>query len=92
MIDVDDLARLVDAYSRRLQIQERLTAEIADTLASVLQPRGVAVIIQASHDCLSSRGVAMHGVSMTTRRLLGVFEHDPHRWEILAALSAGGNL
>ena len=93
VVGISKLARLVDAFARRLQIQERLTAEIADTLARVLQPRGVAVIIQASHECISSRGVAMHGVSMTTRRLLGLFEHDPHRREILAALSGGaGNL
>ena len=88
VVGISKLARLVDAYGRRLQIQERLTAEIADTLDRVLQPRGVAVVIQASHECISSRGARMHGVSMVTRRLLGQFEQDPYRRDILAALSA----
>ncbi len=92
VVGISKLARLVDAYARRLQIQERLTAEIADTLANVLQPRGVAVVIHARHECISSRGVAMHGVSMTTQRLLGEFAQEPHRHEILAALAGGGNL
>ena len=87
VVGISKLARLVDAYGRRLQIQERLTAEIADTLNRVLQPRGVAVVIRASHECISSRGARMHGVSMVTRRLLGQFEHDPHRRDILEALS-----
>lgn len=90
VVGISKLARLVDAYARRLQIQERLTVEIADTLEQVLHPRGVAVVIEARHACISSRGIAMHGVSMVTRRLRGVFEHDPYRREILAAL--GGNL
>lgn len=92
VVGISKLARLVDAFARRLQIQERLTSEIATTLADVLQPRGVAVMIQARHECISSRGIAMHGVSMVTRRLLGLFEQEPHRREILAALSGGGNL
>lgn len=87
VVGISKLARLVDAYGRRLQIQERLTAEIADTLNRVLQARGVAVVIQASHECISSRGARMHGVSMVTRRLLGQFEQDPYRRDILAALS-----
>jgi GTP cyclohydrolase I len=87
VVGISKLARLVDAYGRRLQIQERLTAEIADTLNRVLQPRGVAVVIRASHECISSRGARMHGVSMVTRRLLGQFEHDPHRRDILQALA-----
>ena len=90
VVGISKLARLVDAYARRLQIQERLTVEIADTLEQVLQPRGVGVVIEARHACISSRGIAMHGVSMVTRRLRGVFEHDPYRRELLAALS--GNL
>lgn len=87
VVGISKLARLVDAYGRRLQIQERLTAEIADTLQRVLQPRGVAVVIQASHECISSRGARMHGVSMVTRRLLGQFEQEPYRREILATLA-----
>ena len=88
VVGISKLARLVDAYSRRLQIQERLTAEIADTLNRILQPRGVAVVIQAAHECISSRGARMHGVSMVTRRLLGQFEQEPYRRDIIAALSA----
>jgi GTP cyclohydrolase I len=88
VVGISKLARLVDAYARRLQIQERLTAEIADTLANVLQPRGVAVVIQASHECMTSRGVGTPGVGMVTRRLLGQFEQEPYRRDILAALSA----
>ncbi|MHB1273734.1 MAG: GTP cyclohydrolase I [Rhodanobacter sp.] len=87
VVGISKLARLVEAFGRRLQIQERLTVEIADTLAHVLQPRGVAVIVQASHECLSSRGVRLHGVSMLTRRLLGEFAQEPQRREVLAALA-----
>ncbi len=86
VVGISKLARLVDAYARRLQIQERLTAEIADTLQRVLRPLGVAVAIEATHECISSRGVRMHGVAMVTRRLTGVFEQDPQRREILATL------
>src|SRR3546814_8334511 len=68
VVGISKLARLVDAYARRLQIQERMTNEIADTLDRVLHPRGVAVVIQASHECISSRGIGMHGVAMVTRR------------------------
>lgn len=88
VVGISKLARLVDAYSRRLQIQERLTHEIADTLQRVLQPRGVAVIVQASHECIASRGIGMAGVGMVTRRLLGAFEQEPWRSDILAALKA----
>ncbi|TPG46882.1 GTP cyclohydrolase I [Rhodanobacter glycinis] len=87
VVGISKLARLVEALGRRLQIQERLTTEIADTLANVLQPRGVAVIVQASHECLSSRGVRLHGVPMLTRRLLGEFAQEPRRQEILAMLA-----
>lgn len=89
VVGISKLARLVDAYARRLQIQERLTTQIADTLERVLRPRGVAVVIQATHACISSRGIGMHGVAMVTRRLRGQFEQEPWRRDILAALSAG---
>src|SRR3546814_1623678 len=65
-----------------------MTTEIAYTLDRVLHPRGVAVVIQASHECISSRGIGMHGVAMATRRLTGQFERDPWRRDILAALAA----
>jgi GTP cyclohydrolase I len=88
VVGISKLARLVDAYARRLQIQERLTAEIADTLHAVLQPRGVAVVVQAAHECIGSRGIAMHGVGMVTRRLLGECQHEPWRSQLLATLGA----
>ena len=88
VVGLSKLARLVDAYARRLQIQERLTCEIADTLQRELQPRRVAVVVQASHGCMSSRGVNQHGSAMLTRRLLGAFEREPYRREILQLLSA----
>jgi GTP cyclohydrolase I len=86
VVGISKLARLVDAYARRLQIQERLTADIADTLQRVLQPRGVAVVIRATHACIASRGIGMQGVAMVTRHLLGQFEQEPLRREILAML------
>lgn len=88
VVGLSKLARLVDAYARRLQIQERLTVEIADALQRELQPRGVAVAIRASHACMTTRGVHVHGSAMLTRRLLGAFEREPWRGDILAALSA----
>lgn len=88
VVGLSKLARLVDAYARRLQIQERLTVEIADALQRELQPRGVAVAIRASHACMTTRGVRVHGSAMLTRHLLGAFEREPWRGDILAALSA----
>ncbi|MBZ0087358.1 MAG: GTP cyclohydrolase I [Thermomonas sp.] len=88
VVGISKLARLVDAYARRLQIQERLTAEIADTLLRELRPRGVAVLIRASHGCMTTRGVHSHGTSMVTRRLLGECAHEPHRSDVLKLLSA----
>jgi GTP cyclohydrolase I len=87
VVGISKLARLVDVFARRLQIQERLTTEIADTLQRVLQPRGVAVVIRASHECISSRGVAMHGVGMVTRRLLGQCAEEPWRSDVLSAMN-----
>ena len=87
VVGISKLARLVDAHARRLQIQERLTADIADTLQRVLQPRGVAVVVRAAHECISSRGIGMHGVGMVTRRLLGEFAREPLRGEIMAMLA-----
>lgn len=88
VVGISKLARVVDAYARRLQIQERLTAEIADELERTLQPRGVAVVIEATHECMSSRGVRKHGSSLVTRRFTGVFEAGEARREVLAALAA----
>jgi GTP cyclohydrolase I len=76
VVGISKLSRLVDAYARRLQLQERLTSQIAHTLNDVLCPRGVAVVIEASHGCMSSRGVNQHGVSMVTHCWLGDFRDD----------------
>jgi GTP cyclohydrolase I len=87
VVGISKLARLVDAYARRLQIQERLTAEIADTLQEVLQPRGVAVLVESSHECMTTRGVHKRGVSMVTSRMLGAFRDNPAtRREFFAAI------
>ena len=87
VVGISKLARVVDAYARRFQVQEKMTAQIAGCIERVLQPRGVAVVIQASHACISSRGANMHGVSMVTRCLLGQFERQPLRRDVLAALA-----
>lgn len=76
VVGISKLARVVDAFSKRLQIQEKLTAQIADTIQKVLKPRGTAVLIEASHQCMTMRGVHKPGVTMMTRRLLGAFEDD----------------
>ena len=87
VVGISKLARLVDAYARRLQVQERLTVEIADTLNDVLQPRGVAVVIEATHECMTTRGVHKRGVSMITSRMLGAFRDNPAtRQEFFAAI------
>jgi GTP cyclohydrolase IA len=87
VVGISKLARVVEAYSRRLQVQERLTAQIADTIAEVLKPRGVGVIIQASHACMTTRGVRKHGVDLVTSRMLGAFRNDAAtRHEFLTAV------
>jgi GTP cyclohydrolase I len=88
VVGISKLARLVEAFGRRLQIQERLTAEIASALEQALQPRGVAVIIDATHECMSSRGVRKHGASLVTRQFRGVFTQEGARREVLAALKS----
>jgi len=88
VVGISKLARLVDIYAKRLTIQEKMTAQIANTLNEVLQPRGVAVVIDASHQCMTTRGVHKTGVSMMTSRMLGVFRDDATtRREFLAMLN-----
>ncbi|WP_408838576.1 GTP cyclohydrolase I FolE [Acidocella sp.] len=88
VVGISKLARVVDAYAHRFQIQEKLTAQIANTINDVLQPRGVAVVIEAGHQCMSTRGVHKPGVSMVTSRMLGAFRDDPStRREFLAMIS-----
>jgi GTP cyclohydrolase I len=90
VVGISKLARVVDAYAKRLQIQEKLTAQIANTLNEVLQPRGVAVVIEAEHQCMSTRGVHKEGVSMVTSRMLGAFRDDPAtRREVLSMIGRG---
>ncbi len=76
VVGISKLARLVEAYARRLQIQERMTAEIANAIARELQPLGVAVVIKATHHCMLSRGVHKHGSDLVTSRMLGRFRDD----------------
>ncbi len=73
VVGISKLARLVDIYAKRLQIQEKMTVQIADTLNEVLQPKGVAVVIEASHQCMTTRGVHKPGVTLVTSRMLGAF-------------------
>ena len=76
VVGISKLARVVDAYARRLQIQEKMTAQIANAIADVLAPRGVGVVVQASHSCMAIRGVRKPGASMTTRHFTGVLRDD----------------
>ena len=76
VVGISKLARLVEIYAKRLQIQEKMTVQIADSLQGVLQPKGVAVVIEASHQCMTTRGVHKRGVSMITSKMLGSFRTD----------------
>jgi GTP cyclohydrolase I len=92
VVGISKLARVVEAYSRRLQVQEKLTAQIADCIERVLQPRGVGVVIEASHECMTTRGVHTRGVSMVTSTMRGLFRDDARtRAEFLAFVEVGGH-
>ncbi len=88
VVGISKLARVVDAFAKRLQIQEKLTAQIANTIDEVLQPRGTAVIIEAAHQCMTTRGVHKPGVTMVTSRMLGAFRDDPATRRELMAMVA----
>ena len=93
VVGISKLARLVDVYARRLQIQEKMTAEIAACLDSVLKPHGVAVVTEATHQCMTTRGVHKTGVTMVTSRMLGVFrDHAETRQEFLSAIGMRGSI
>ena len=76
VVGISKLARVVEAYARRFQVQEKLTAQIAHSIEDVLQPRGVAVVIEAKHECMTTRGIHKRGVSMVTSAMLGTFRDD----------------
>jgi GTP cyclohydrolase IA len=87
VVGISKLARVLHGFARRLQVQERLTAEVADCIWEHLQPVGVAVVIEASHACMTARGVNTPGVMMTTSRMMGVFRSDERsRREVLALM------
>jgi GTP cyclohydrolase I len=87
VVGISKLARVLHAYARRLQVQERLTAEVANCIWEKLDPIGVAVVVEATHACMSARGVNTPGVSMTTSRMMGVFRDDEKsRREVLALM------
>jgi GTP cyclohydrolase I len=95
VVGISKLARLLEVYSRRLQIQEKLTAQIANTIDEVLQPRGVAVVLDAAHQCMTTRGIHKSGSSMVTSRMLGAFRSDAStRREFLSIIGSphGGQL
>lgn len=85
VVGISKLARVVEAYARRFQVQEKLTAQIAHCIQDVLRPRGVGVVIEAQHECMTTRGVHKRGVSMVTSQMLGCFREDARtRAEFLA--------
>ena len=89
VVGISKLSRLIDAYAKRLQIQEKMTAQIANTIDEVLQPFGTAVIIEAAHQCMTTRGTHKPGVTMVTSRMLGAFRSDPAtRRELLAMIGS----
>ena len=88
VVGISKLARIVDVYARRLQIQEKMTVQIADTIDRVLAPKGVAVVVEAAHQCMTARGVRKPGVTMKTSRMLGAFRDDPStRREFLSMIA-----
>jgi GTP cyclohydrolase I len=92
VVGISKLSRLVDVYAKRLQIQEKMTAQIANTLDEVLQPKGVGVVIEAAHQCMTTRGTHKPGTMLVTSRMLGVFRTDPtSRREVLAMVGTPGS-
>src|SRR5690606_462726 len=92
VVGISKLARLVQAYAKRLQIQEKMTVQIANALHDVLQPKGVAVVIEASHQCMTTRGVHEPGASLVTSRMLGAFRESPAtRQEFLGIIGMAGS-
>jgi GTP cyclohydrolase I len=91
IVGISKLARVVDAFARRFQVQEKLTAQIAQCIESVLKPKGVGVVIDAVHQCMTTRGIHKAGVSMVTSQMLGAFRTDARtRAEFLGVIGKGG--
>lgn len=91
VVGISKLARVLHGFARRLQVQERLTAEVADCIWENLKPLGVAVVIEATHACMTARGVRTPGVAMVTSRMMGVFRDDDRsRKEVLSLMGLGG--
>jgi GTP cyclohydrolase IA len=91
VVGISKLARVVDGYARRLQVQEKLTAQIADCIADVLKPRGVGVVVDAAHECMTTRGVHKRSVSLVTSRMIGTFRSDARtRSEFLTFIGISG--
>jgi GTP cyclohydrolase I len=87
VVGISKLARLVEVYAKRLQIQEKMTSQIANTINDILQPQGTAVVIEATHQCMTTRGIHKPGVTMVTSKMLGGFRSDPRtRREFLAMI------
>ena len=91
VVGISKLARVVDAFARRFQVQEKMTAQIANCIQRALQPRGVGVVVEGAHECMTTRGVHKRGVSMVTSKMLGCFRDDARtRAEFLRFIEAGG--
>ena len=89
VVGISKLARVVEVFAKRLQIQEKLTSQIANTINEVLQPKGVAVVIEAAHECMTTRGIHKPGVTMVTSRMLGAFRNNPATRREFMALIQG---
>ena len=90
VVGISKLARVVEAYARRFQVQEKLTAQIAGCIQDVLQPLGVGVVVEGAHECMTTRGIHKRGVSMITSKMLGSFREDARtRAEFLRFIEAG---
>lgn len=93
VVGISKLARVVEVYAKRLQIQEKMTAQVANAIDQVLQPRGVAVVVLSEHHCMTTRGVHKPGASMVTSRMLGAFREDVQlrrEFQAMAGLGVGG--
>ena len=92
VVGISKLARVVEAYAKRLQIQERLTAQIANCIEQVLKPKGTGVVIKATHHCMTSRGINKQGTELVTSRMLGCFRDNPMtRQELMSMVHSSAN-